>query len=315
MSDVENLENLEYLTRCRIVRLVASGGMGSVYLAEQQGVEGFKKTVAIKTIKADLLENKNTKNMFVSEAKLVADLIHENIAQVYNLGETDDQMFIVMEYIKGINLSRFIRRHQSIGESIPHEMAAFICSRISRALSYAHQKTNGEGDLLQIVHRDVTPANVLVDTLGVVKLTDFGIAKAISMGTPDEKKVLMGKYPYMSPEQVRLEGTDGRSDIFSLGVILYEMLMGEKLMVVKTREELLKFFDRKEVFNPDRFPKSVPDDLREIATQMLAMDKEKRPDSARKLVVMLEKHMYNKGYGPTNEKLAYYLRKIFQKDA
>jgi len=311
----DQLEQLEYLTRCQIVRLVASGGMGAVYLAEQQGVEGFKKTVAIKTIKADLLENKNTRNMFVSEAKLVADLIHENIAQVYNLGEHENQMFIVMEYIKGINLSRFIRRHQTLKEPIPHEMAAFICSRISRALSYAHQKTNGEGELLEIVHRDVTPANVLIDTLGVVKLTDFGIAKAITMGTPDEKKVLMGKYPYMSPEQVRLEGTDGRSDIFSLGVILYEMLMGKKLMAVKTREELLRFFDKKEIFAPDSFPDSVPVDLKEIAISMLSKEKEGRPQSARKLVVMLEKHMYDKGYGPTNEKLAYYLRNIFQKDA
>lgn len=315
MTEVEQLENLEYLTRCRIVRLVASGGMGSVYLAEQLGMEGFKKTVAIKTIKADLLENKNTKNMFVSEAKLVADLIHENIAQVYNLGENEEQMFIVMEYIKGINLSRFIRRHKTLQEPIPHEMAAFICSRISRALSYAHQKTGRDGEPLEIVHRDVTPANVLIDTLGVVKLTDFGIAKAITMGTPDEKKVLMGKYPYMSPEQVRLEGTDGRSDIFSLGVILYEMLTGEKLMAVKTRDELLAFFDREQLFNPDRLPKSVPDDLKEIVLRMLAKDKEDRPDTARKLVVMLEKHMYDKGYGPTNEKLAYYLRKIFQKDA
>jgi len=312
MSD---LEQVEYLTHCKVVRLVASGGMGSVYLAEQQGMEGFKKTVAIKTIKADLIENKNTRNMFVSEAKLVADLIHENIAQVYNLCENEEQMFIVMEYIKGINLSRFNRRHKTIGESIPHEMAAFICSRISRALSYAHQKTNGEGDLLQIVHRDVTPANVLIDTLGVVKLTDFGIAKAISMGTPDEKKVLMGKYPYMSPEQVRLEGTDGRSDIFSLGVILYEMLTGEKLMTVKTRDELLSFFDKKELFDLDTLPKNVPDDLMDIMTMMLAKDKDKRPSTARKLVVMLEKHMYDKGYGPTNEKLAFYLRKIFQKDA
>ena len=309
---MEDLEQLEYNTRCRIVRLVASGGMGSVYLAEQLGVEGFKKTVAIKTIKNDLLDNEGTKQMFISEAKLVADLIHENIAQVYNLGETEDQMFIVMEYIKGINLSRFIRQHLKLGQPIPSDMACFICSRIARALSYAHVKTGVDGEPLQVVHRDVTPANVLIDTLGVVKLTDFGIAKAITMGTPDEKKVLMGKYPYMSPEQVRLEGTDARSDIFALGIVLYEMLTGHKLMDVKSRPELMALLESGDLYSRSDFPADTPAELVDILDTMLKIDKNDRLNTARKLVVTLEKHMYDKGYGPTNEKLALYLRKLFQ---
>ena len=310
-THLAEIEKLAYETHCQIVKLVASGGMGSVYLAEQLGSFGFKKVVAIKTIRNDLLESENTKAMFISEAKLVADLIHENIAQVYNLGQCDECTFIVMEYIKGINLSRFVRKHQTTQKSVPLDFAAFICSRVARALSYAHLKTNHEGELLEIVHRDVTPSNVLIDTLGVVKLTDFGIAKAVTMGTPDEKKVLMGKYPYMSPEQVRLQGTDGRSDIFSLGIILYEMLSGDKLLPAKSREELLEIFDRGPI--PDikiRCP-DIPTDLQEIVMSMLAIKPEDRPQSARKLVIQLEKHMYDKGYGPTNEKLAIYLRKLF----
>jgi serine/threonine-protein kinase len=305
-----DLEKLEYEASCRIVKLVASGGMGSVYLAEQNGAFGFKKTVAIKTIRNDLLESESTKEMFISEAKLVADLIHENIAQVYNLGQSGDNTFIVMEYIKGINLSRFIRKHQSQNKPIPPDMASFICSRVARALSYAHLKTSSKGEPLQIVHRDVTPANILIDTLGVVKLTDFGIAKAITMGTPDEKKVLMGKYPYMSPEQVRLQGTDGRSDIFSLGIILYEMLTGQKLLPVKSRPELMEKFDAGEIPPPGSLA-DVPEDLSDIVLSMLSIDLELRPNSARKLVIQLEKYMYEKGYGPTNEKLAIYLRKLF----
>jgi len=309
---LDDIKELEYNTKCRVVKNVASGGMGSVYQAQQLGAFDFKKTVAIKTIRTDLLENQSTKDMFISEAKLVADLIHENIAQVYQLGQTEGQMFIVMEYVKGINLSRLIKKHKTNDKKISPDMASFICSRVARALSYAHLKTNEEGKSLQIVHRDVTPANILIDTLGVVKLTDFGIAKGITMGTPDEKKVLMGKYPYMSPEQVRLEGTDGRSDIFSLGIILYEMVTGHKLMPVKSREELLHFFKTQPIQAPTKFNPDVPKDLEEIIMDMLTIDPAKRMPTARKLVISLEKHMYNKGYGPTNEKLAIYMRKVFQ---
>jgi serine/threonine-protein kinase len=308
---LSELEKLEYETRCDITKLIASGGMGSVYLAEQAGAYGFKKVVAIKTIRNDLLESESTKEMFISEAKLVADLIHENIAQVYNLGQSKDVTFILMEYIKGITLSRFVRKHHSLDKTIPVDMAAFICSRVARALSYAHLKSSQDGEPLEIVHRDVTPSNVMIDTLGVIKLTDFGIAKAITMGTPDEKKVLMGKYPYMSPEQVRLEGTDGRSDLFALGIILFEMLTLRKLLPVKTREDLMRLFDDGNFPAPKSINPKVPSDLNDIVMSMLSIEKSNRPSSARKLVVALEKHMYSKGYGPTNEQLAIYMRKIF----
>jgi eukaryotic-like serine/threonine-protein kinase len=293
--------------------LIATGGMGSVYLAEQQGISGFKKTVAIKTIRTDLLENKNTFDMFISEAKLVADLIHENIAQVYNLSEANENVFIVMEYIKGINLSRLIKKHKSFKINVDTEMAAFICSRIARALSYAHNKSSAEGEPLQIVHRDVTPGNILIDTLGVVKLTDFGIAKGITMGNPDEKKVLMGKYPYMSPEQVRLEGTNGQSDIFTLGLLFYELLTMKKIFPVKTRDELLQMMNVYEPLPPHKINKNVSEHLSNIVMQMLEMDPAKRTSSARKLVIQLETYMYDKGYGPTNEKLALYMKDIFKR--
>lgn len=308
---MEELSKLEYLTRCDIIKTIASGGMGSVYLAEQNGAFEFKKTVAIKTIRGDLLENKRTHNMFISEAKLVADLIHENIAQVYNLCNDEEIIFIIMEYIKGITLSKFIRKHKKLGKVVNSDMSAFICSRVARALSYAHNKTSRNGEPLGIVHRDVTPANILIDTLGVVKLTDFGIAKALSMGTPDEKKVLMGKYPYMSPEQVKLEGTDGRSDIFSLGVVLYEMLTHKRLFPAKSREELLEMLEDDKIEPPNELNPNIHEDLCSIIMKMLETDVNKRIPSARKLVIALEEFMYTKGYGPTNEKLSVYIRKLF----
>ncbi len=287
--------------------------MGSVYLAEQLGTRGFTKTVAIKTIRTDLLENQNTCDMFISEAKLVADLIHENIAQVYNLSEVKKNIFIVMEYIKGINLSRLIKKHKSLGLTMDTEMAAFVCSRIARALSYAHNKSSPSGQPLQIVHRDVTPGNILIDTLGVVKLTDFGIAKGITMGNPDEKKVLMGKYPYMSPEQVRLEGTNAQSDIFTLGLLFYEILTMKKIFPVKTRDDLLTKLKSYNPAPPHKLNKNVSPHLSNIVMQMLEVDPQKRTSTARKLVIQLETYMYDKGYGPTNEKLSMYMKDIFKR--
>ena len=310
---MDSLDDLEYNTRCKIVKLIASGGMGSVYLAEQLGVRNFKKTVAIKTIRTDLIDNENTYNMFISEAKLVADLIHENIAQVYNLSEANNIVFIVMEYIKGINLSRLIKKHKTLGIPVDTEMASFICSRIARALSYAHNKTSADGEPLQIVHRDVTPGNILIDTMGVVKLTDFGIAKGITMGNPDEKKVLMGKYPYMSPEQVRLEGTDAKSDLFTLGLLFYEILTMRKIFPVKTRDDLLQRVDEYDPIPPHKLNDNVSEHLSNIVMQMLEIDPAKRTASARKLVIQLETYMYEKGYGPTNEKLAVYMKEIFKR--
>lgn len=308
---MEDLKELGFSAHCDIIKTIASGGMGSVYLAEQGGTADFRKTVAIKTIRGDLLKNKRTHNMFISEAKLVADLIHENIAQVYNLCNDGDIYFIIMEYIKGITLSKFIRKHKKLGKVVNCDMAAFICSRVARALSYAHNKTSRQGEPLGIVHRDVTPANILIDTLGVVKLTDFGIAKALTMGMPDEKKVLMGKYPYMSPEQVNLQGTDGRSDLFSLGVVFYEMITHKRLFPAKTRDELLEMLVEEKIERPETINPQVTKGLSDIIMSLLEKDLENRIPNARKLVIALEEFMYTKGYGPTNEKLSVYIRKLF----
>ncbi|MBF0245414.1 MAG: serine/threonine protein kinase [Planctomycetes bacterium] len=310
------VSELEYTTRWKVLRKLAHGGMGNVYLAEQLGIEGFKKIVAVKTIRRELITKERNLNMFISEAKLVADLIHENIMQVYNLSSTPEgDVFIIMEYVKGITFSRFLKRHRELEIRLDPEMAAFICSRVCRALSYAHSKRDHDDVFLEIVHRDVTPANIMIDTLGVVKLMDFGIAKAISMGTPDEKKVLMGKYPYMSPEQVKLEGTDGRSDIFSLGIVFYEALTGLKLFPAKSREELLELLEVSDIVSPSDIHDDIPESLSEIVMSMLQMDVSKRMKSARHAVLALEKYMYNKGYGPTNEKLAVYMSNLFKRQS
>ncbi len=306
---MDTLKDLDVQSSYKIVRKLASGGMGDVFLGHQYGVHGFQKTVALKVIREDMLKLPNNREMFISEAKLVADLVHENIAHVYNLCASGNTLFIVMEYIKGITLSRFIREHRDRGQHVDPEMAAFLASRVARALAYAHRKTDNAGKPLGIVHRDVTPGNIMIDSLGVVKLTDFGIAKVVTDQSMDEQKVLMGKYPYMSPEQVNLQGTSHRSDIYALGITLYEILAQKKPFPAKSRPELLEMM-RKPIEAPDALNPWIKPDLSDITMKMIRQKANERYSSARKIVIALERYMYDGGYGPTNEKLALYIKRL-----
>ncbi|MBI4615027.1 MAG: serine/threonine protein kinase [Planctomycetes bacterium] len=297
--------------RYRIVKRIAEGGMGSIYLAEQIGADGFRKTVALKTIRSSLLEDRETLDLFVGEAKLVADLIHENILQVYHLDKHDGQYFIVMEHVFGKTLEKFVKRHQSLKREVPIDLAAFIVSRVCRGLDYAHKKRDRSGKLLGIVHRDVSPSNIILNFAGVVKLTDFGIAKALTMKIPDEKEVIMGKYPFMSPEMAKFQGTDHRSDIFSLALISFELLTGKMVYNVESPEELVDKMENYRIPNVMKVNPRVPPRLNEIVMKGLEINPADRWQSAHDFGVALEHFMYDKGYGPTNEKLAAYLESIF----
>ena len=301
----------EYTSRCRILKKIATGGMGTVYLAEQMGAEGFNKTVAIKMLKPELLKRQRNLDLFIGEAKLVADLIHENILQVYQLERSKGQYFIVMEYVNGKNLLQLTVRHKKQNELLDVDMGAFIISRVCRALEYAHNKRDRSGKLLGIVHRDVTPSNVILDWGGVVKLMDFGIAKAITMATPDEKEVLMGKWPYMSPEQVRFEGTDGRSDVFALGLVMYELLTHTRVYNVETREELLDRMFNYRIKDIRALRPEIPEELAGICMKALNVGADERFRRAGEMGKALELYMYRDRYGPTNEKLSDYIAKLF----
>jgi serine/threonine protein kinase len=303
--------DFEWFTRCRILHKIADGGMGSVYLAEQLGEEGFAKTVALKVIRRDKLSDGRALQMFIEEAKLTADLVHSNIAQVYNLGQVDGQFFIVMEYLHARTVSQYLKAFRDRNAIPPLDMTAFIVSRVCRALSYAHTKKDREGRDLGIVHRDVTPSNVMMDFRGVVKLTDFGIAKAVQTQILDETKFILGKYPYMSPEQAAGQVTDGRSDLFSLGLVLYEMLTGTRVYTPKTRNTLLNMMNRYRIANPTKLNPEIPERLAEITMLALQKTAAERYESARAMGDDLEKHLYSGGYGPTNEKLAEHLLDVF----
>jgi len=309
------MQEIQYLTSYQIVRKIASGGMGSVYLAEQLGAESFRKLVAIKTIKREFLKNKENVDLFVGEAKLVADLIHENVLQVYQLGQTKGVYYIVMEYAHGKNLADFIKEHKTRGKVTNVEIGAFVVSRVCRALHYAHEAKSMTGAALNIVHRDVTPSNVIVTYGGVVKLTDFGIAKAMTMATPDENEVIMGKLPYMSPEQAKFQGTTRQSDVFSLGLVMYELLTNTVVYNVNDIDDLVDKMDNYSIKPPRRLNPHIPEKLEAIMMRALDVNPTTRYQTAKEFHQDLEHYMYDVGYGPTNEKLGRYLGRLFPEEA
>ncbi len=290
------------------IREIARGGMGSVYEALQLGTGGFSKRVAVKTLLPRLSEDNRFVAMFMDEARLVADLVHENIVQIYQLERNRDGYFIVMEFVQGVSLHDFIEFHRVTGDNIPEELAVFIASRIARGLAYAHSRTDAEGNPLNIVHRDVCPTNILITTEGLPKLTDFGIAKAATNAMQLHDRHLVGKFPYMAPEQARGQPVDFRADIYSLGLVLYEMLVKRPARHGGTRTALLQAARTGEI-DWAALPEQTGPGLVSILEHALQLDRDLRYGDTAELAHDLEYYIYHKGYGPTVVTLEQYLRK------
>ncbi|MGE3853963.1 MAG: serine/threonine protein kinase [Planctomycetota bacterium] len=296
----------------KIVRKLAAGGMGVVFEGRQCGSDGFDKQVAIKMILPELIADQEFVEMFVGEARLVADLIHQNIVQVYQFGKASDTYFISMEYVHGVNLEGFIERHKKLGKKIPVDLVVFIIARCCMGLYYAHEKPGPDGKKLGVVHRDISPKNIMIDSQGVPKVTDFGIAKAAHLMRDREGEILMGKIPYMSPEQARFEPTDARSDIFSLGTVMYELLAGENIFddddTMKTIENVCKApIPPVTKYNPD-----VPAPVLEFLSKAMNRDKDARYQTADEFGYDLQaNYLYRSSFGPTYQTLQKYLKDLF----
>ncbi len=309
MSQLRHIFNeIDY----ELVRSIAEGGMGVVYEAHQLGVDDFCKTVAIKLIREEFSAIEEFRNNFVGEARLVADLIHTNIVQTYHLGAIGEQYYMVMEFVNGINLEQFLLQHDAMKRQMPIDLAVFVVSRVCRGLAYAHNKRDSSDRLLGIVHRDVNPKNIMLAVEGDVKLTDFGIAKALDLMYNEEGEVIAGKDEYLSPEQARCEVTDGRADLFSCGIVLAELLVGHNIFEGASPDETLKNILDKSIPDFTQLRNGVDYKLNLILQKSLERDRNKRYNSASEMLTALEMYIYSDGYGPTNEKLSEYIEDLFK---
>jgi serine/threonine-protein kinase len=300
--------------RFEVVRKIYEGGMGIVYEAEQHGARNFVKRVAIKVIRQNFATQKDFIENFIGEAKLVADLIHTNIVQTYQLGELNGIYYIAMEYINGANLEQFLQRIADKKKRLPPELAVFIASRVCRGLAYAHAKTDKSGKALGIVHRDVSCKNIMIAYEGDVKLTDFGVAKARGYLNDKEGEVVAGKADYMSPEQADFQITDKRSDLFSVGVVLGHLLLGRNVFKGPTVEESRERIMKMAIPDFSKLDKRVDAPLNKILQRALARDLKQRYATADELLYDLEFYIYSGGYGPTNETLGKFVRELFGLD-
>ena len=294
-----------------MTRKLAEGGMGVVYEALQLGAGNFKKVVAVKLIREEFSAIEEFQKNFIGEARLVADLIHTNIVQTYHLGQIGGQYFMVMEFVRGVNLEVFIEKHRALGRPIPLDLAAFIISRIARGLAYAHQKCDRDGRHLNIVHRDIGPKNVLLAFEGDVKLTDFGIAKALDLMYNEEGKVIAGKDEYLSPEQANYAVTDARADLFPLGIVLTELLLGKNLFRAIDRAQSRRNILGMPIPQFVKLRSDIDPKLEAIIQKALVRDRDHRYQSAFEMLTDLEMYLYSDRYGPTNEKLGVYIKELF----
>ncbi len=311
LRPVASIKNIFNELHYEMTRKIADGGMGVVYEAQQLGAGNFRKVVAVKLIREEYSAIEEFQNNFIGEARLVADLIHTNIVQTYHLGQVGGQYFMVMEFVRGVNLEQFLDQHRRLGKEIPADLAAFIVSRIARGLTYAHAKCDRDGRHLNIVHRDIGPKNIMLAYEGDVKLTDFGIAKALDLMYNEEGKVIAGKDEYLSPEQASYAITDARADLFPLGIVLTELLLGKNLFRAAERATSRRNILTMPIPKFGSLRADIEPRLEAIIQKALQRDRDKRYQSASEMLTDLELYLYSDRYGPTNEKLGVYLKELY----
>ncbi|HSI02991.1 MAG TPA: serine/threonine-protein kinase, partial [Myxococcota bacterium] len=252
------------------------GGMAEVFKAKAFGVEGFERVLAIKRILPSMADDDEFINMFVDEARIAVQLSHANIVQIYELGKYENQYYIAMEYVSGKDLRQILDRFRKRKQTLPVPAAAYLTSKICEGLDYAHRKSDPTGKPLNLIHRDVSPQNILVSYEGAVKITDFGIAKAEDRASKTQAGVLKGKFGYMSPEQVRGLEIDHRSDIFAVGILMYEMLTGKRLFIGESDFSTLEKVRNADVPPPTQHNPAITPELERVMLKALAREREER---------------------------------------
>ncbi len=296
-----------------LMERVAGGGMAEVFKAKRTGVEGFEKIVAVKRILHHLLDNQEFVEMFIDEAKVVAGLTHPNIVQIFDLGKLDETYFIAMEYVHGRDLRTILRRAKDRGLRVPLDLSAFVVSRVCAALDHAHRRKDDQGRPMRIVHRDVSPQNILISFDGDVKLTDFGIAKAATKAKATDRGALRGKLLYMSPEQASGQPMDRRSDVFSLGIVFYEMLTDRKPFLATSEKGILEMVRECQIDPPSKWNSRVPERFEQIVGRALAKDPDERYEDAGEMQRELERALLELK-PTTSQELARLMEVLFERD-
>lgn len=290
------------------------GGMAEVFKAKAFGVEGFERIVAVKRILPSISEDEDFTTMFIDEAKIAVQLTHTNIVQVFDLGKVDNAYFIAMEYVFGKDLRAIFDYARRTDQSIALPMACFITMKVCEALDYAHKKKDSSGSDLHVVHRDVSPQNVLISFEGDVKVADFGIAKATGRAGVTKTGILKGKFGYMSPEQVRGLPVDARSDVFAVGICLYELVTGQRLFSGDSDFSTLEKVRNVEVEAPTLHNPSIPKSLERIIMKALGADPSDRHQTSMDLHDELQAFLYTTGNLFGRRDLSRYMHERFERE-
>jgi len=297
-----------------LLERINMGGMAEVFRAKAYGVEGFERLVAVKRILPSISEDKDFIRMFIDEAKIAVQLSHANIAQVFDLGRVGGSYYIALEHVHGRDLRALYDRCREGGEPMPVAQACFIVMQMCEGLDYAHNRKNDGGEELGLVHRDVSPQNVLVSFEGEVKVIDFGIAKAAGRCSRTQAGILKGKFAYMSPEQVRGHEIDRRSDVFSTGIVLYEMLTGRRLFIGESDFSTLEKVRKAKIDSPSLVNENVPEELSRIVLKSLARETEDRYESAMELHDDLQRFVFSSGLFFSRKELSLWMKDRFSEE-
>ncbi len=295
-----------------LIERIGSGGMAEIWRASLRGVDGFEKILCLKRILPQYARNRSFITMFVQEAKLCSVLHHPNIVQIYELGEYEGDYFIAMELVQGMDLLRLLTRASKLGVRIPAEICLFVISEVCKGLSYAHTASDNADKLLNIVHLDVSPSNILLSNQGDVKLTDFGVARAQlederGGGSGDRLK---GKLGYMSPEQVTGKPIDRRSDLFSVGIILYEMFTLKRLFLGKTDLETLTNIRDADIEPRLARHSYIPPPVQDMLRKSLARNPDSRYQWAEDVEEVIDAYLFDHRTRVTRQSLAAFIREL-----
>ena len=308
------MARLEQLGKYQLIKRIAVGGMSEIYLASQGGLEGFERAVIVKCIRDDLMDEREVLDMFLDEARIAACLKQANIVHLYDVGVDETGIpYLAMEYIFGRDLMEIADRARSLGWELPIQFILKVVCDSLAGLHYAHMVAEFEDRPLKMIHRDVSPQNIIVSFDGVTKLVDFGISKAEARLSETRAGVLKGKYAYMSPEQVRGKPLDHRSDQFSLGVVFYEVITGTRLFQRDTDYSTMEAVDRCEIPPMKVLRKDVPRRL--IRALRKAM--RKNPKRRFKSCMDMERYLHRLLRGSTVERTdesSRYMRKLFAQE-